>query len=68
MSTAPPLTVPPVEELRATIRARAEELRALRRLLRLAEATQAAGFGPRPAARTPAAVLSPAGEEAANAS
>jgi hypothetical protein len=41
MSTANTITIPTPDQLRADIRTRAAELRALRRLLRLAEAAQA---------------------------
>jgi hypothetical protein len=43
MSTSRRLTIPTPDELRADIRARAAELRAKRKLLKLAEAAQAAG-------------------------
>ena len=41
MSTDTAITIPPPDVLRAEIRSRTAELRALRRLLRLAEAAQA---------------------------
>jgi len=55
MST--PETIPDPDELRAEIRARVEELRAKRRLLRLAEAARTARL--RQAERAGRAVLSP---------
>ena len=49
-----PLTIPPPDQLRADIRARAAELRALRKLLRLAEAAEDVRSARRERGATPA--------------